>query len=357
VTELKVDEITNYLAQTGWRQNPRGWYGAEVWRHSGDVEVLVPVRDGMGDGETRIRELLRCLSALEERPSGEIAREIAGPPLDSQFIRTFPVGHDSGYTSLIGGLQTVQGVKDALGAAARAVAEGPHFAFTGRAPAMVGDLLRRVELGPTRAGSYVVEVRVPTDPSTDEALPGRSVLVQLHEAIAVAHDAVTAGRTEAFDATVTAGVSADLCDALSQLSGPQKSEPFEISFRWAYARPSDVAATTLRFPESAGGLLQAAGRHLRGQNASGAATVTGIIEGLHDDPKRDDRWRVQVRGELRTEESRSSRRAVWVRLSDQDTYDDAIAAHRARRPIHASGELSSATGRVELVPTGGFDIT
>ncbi|MER7929720.1 hypothetical protein ABTY96_42435 [Streptomyces sp. NPDC096057] len=357
---LKVDDIASYLAETGWERDPQGWRGASVWQHPGDYEVLVPARDGMGDNDRRVREILCCLCALEDRPASDIALEIARPQLDKQSFRTFPTGHDPGYTSLLLGTQTVLGVRNVLTAAARTVVQGPHFAFAGRQPSVVGDLLRAAELGPSRAGSYVVEIRVAADATartpSGEQVTGRAVLVQMLEAVSAAQAAVAADAPAAFDETVTAGVSADLCKALSELSGFDRSEPFEIGFRWARSQPLDAPSRVVAFPETSGSLLHAASLRLRGLNATGAATVSGVVEGLHDDSSGNDRWRIKVRGELRTEHAELVRRAVWVRLPDQASYDRAITAHRERQVITVMGDLSSMTGRVELVPGLGFDI-
>ncbi|MGD6741604.1 hypothetical protein ACOKM3_07120 [Streptomyces sp. BH106] len=357
---LKVDDIASYLADTGWERDPRGWRGASVWQHPGDYEVLVPARDGMGDSDRRVREILRSLCALEDRPVGDIALEIARPQLDKQSFRTFPDGHDPGYTSLLLGTQTVLGVRNLLTTAARTVVQGPHFAFAGRQPAAVGDLLRTAELGPSRAGSYIVEIRVAADAMAQapsgEQVTGRAVLVQMLEAVSAAQAAVAADAPAAFDETVTAGVSADLCKALSELSGHDRNEPFEIGFRWARSQPLDVPSHVVAFPETSGSLLRAASLRLRGLNATGAATVSGVVEGLHDDSSGIDRWRIKVRGELRTEHAELVGKVVWVRLPDQASYDRAITAHRERQVITVVGELSSTTGRVELVPGRGFDI-
>src|SRR5262249_43496728 len=156
----------------------------------------------------------------------------------------FPANHDSGCTSLLSGVQIVQGVRNILGTAARTVLQGPHFAFAGRPPGAVGDVLRAAELGPSRAGSYVVEVRLATDVTAGapggEGVGGRAVLVQMLEAVSAAQAAVLADEPAAFDETVTAGVSADLCKALSDLSGSDRNEPFEITFRWARSQPLDA---------------------------------------------------------------------------------------------------------------------
>lgn len=350
---LQIADIVSYLATTGWERDADGWHGASVWRHSGDFEVLVPAQDRMGDGERRIRDVLRCLCVLEERPMSEIAAEIARPFLDRQLFRTFPADHDAGYTSLAAGVRAVAGVRSLLGTVTRTVLQGPHFAFTGQPPAAVRDILRAAELGSARAGSYVIEVRLAADATARSGsggeLAGRTILVQMLEAVSAARNAVLADSLEAFDDTVTAGVSAELCQALSTFSG--RNEPFEITFRWARARPLGTPSHVVEFPPSSEAVFQAAATRLRGLNATGSATVTGVVSGLQDDAEGGDRWRVKVRGDLQTERVEQSRRtAVWVRLADEAAYDRAIAAHREGRQITISGELSSTAGRVELVP-------
>jgi len=354
-TPLKIADIVSYLAETGWERDPEDWHGASSWRYPGDFEVLVPAQDGMGDGERRVREILRWLCAVEGRAVSEIAQEISRPYLDRLLFRTFPKNHDAGYTSLVSGMQAVEGVRKLLATATRTVLQGPHFAFAGRPPAAVGNVLRAVELGSARAGSYVIEVRLPAEVPVQsrqgDPPAGRTVVAHMLEAVGAARNAVLAGSPEAFDEAVTKGVSRDLCQALSSFSTHGRNEPFEITFRWARARPLDTPSHTLAFPPTSESLLQAAAIRLRGLNASGAATVTGIVSGLQDDSASGDRWRIRIRGDLRTEHAEQSRQAtVWVRLADQATYDRAITAHRERRRITVSGELSSTTGRVELVP-------
>lgn len=357
-TELRVHDITSYLAETGWQREARGWRGAALWQHPSDYEVLVPVRDGLGDGERRIWEILHCLSAVEQRPSQDIAAEISNPHWDRQFFRTFPAGHDSGYTSLLSGVQVVHGARDVLAASARAALQGPHFAFAGPAPRAVKEALRAAELGPSQAGSYIVEVRLSTIVATHvrggSDVPGRAISLQVHEAVAAAQAAVLTGQESAFDETVTAGVSADLCRALGDLAGTGHDEPFEIAFRWARSQPVEGPVLPAAFPGGAAPLLRSAAKRLRSLNASGPATVTGVVEGLYDDADGGDRWRIKVRGELHSERAGPARRSVWVRLADQATYDRAMTVHRQREVIVVTGELTSATGRVELLPGRDF---
>ncbi len=355
---LKVTDIVGYLADTGWQaatgDQPNGGR-ATLWYHPDDFEVLVPARDGMGDADRRIREILLCLADLENRPATDIASEIALPQLDRQFFRTFAPDHDPGYTSLVSGVQTFNAIRSLLDVATRTVVQGPHSTFVGTAPTVLRDVLRTAELGPTRVGSYVVEMRLtvgafPQD-TTGEQLSGRAVIAQMLESVTAAQAAVMTGSPAAFDEAVTGGVSANLCRALSDLCGADRKDAFEIMFRWARSAPlGETPSHVVPFPAGSGALLRAASGRLRNLVASGPATVTGVVESLHDDAAGGDRWRIKVRGELRTNLTYRGRRAVWVRLADQASYDRAITAHREHRRITVSGELTSAAGRVELIP-------
>jgi hypothetical protein len=184
---------------------------------------------------------------------------------------------------------------------------------------------------------------------------GRAVVSQVHDATAAAQGAIEAGGVEAFDDTVTAGVSANFCEALSDLAGQDRRTPFAIRFGWAVTSPSELGAVTMRFPRDTGPVIRAGAARLRHLQATGPATIVGRIEELHDDPT--DRWRVRVRGELRTGRLTELRRAAWVRLADDRAYQLAIEAHRTHRSVTATGMLTSTNNRVELSTNPGrFDI-
>ncbi|MGH3166486.1 MAG: hypothetical protein ACRDN0_11415 [Trebonia sp.] len=315
----------------------------------------MPPRDDLADTDLRVRELLTVLTTVEQRPTNDIVVDISAPLEDVQSFRTFPEGMPSGFTSLDAGINALTGVQSMIGVAARTVTEGPRPEFRNRAPAAVNRLLRRVRLGPGRPGSYIFSVRIPVDgPETPDRLDeplGRQVARQLHEAVSAVRAATERAEREgltAFDDTVTAGVSANLCQALSVLAGPEQTQAFEVAFRWGRGLPSDLLADTVHFTDGAGRVIRDAARHLKEVRISGSAEVTGYVESLHDQPETADRWRIKVRGDLTTRGRTGYSRTVWIRLDGQDAYDHAIAAHRDRLLVRARGELSAARGRVEL---------
>lgn len=355
IVRPSVADISTYLQHTGWHQQTRAWRGASIWTQPEGHEVLVPARDDLGDADLRVREILAALSAVEKREPDEIASEIDAPHMDVQSYRTFPDGMPSGYTPLSVGLRAVQGVRDVVGAAARTAVEGPQPVYEGGNPTEVKALLGQVQLGPGRLGSFQFTVRTPLEPAL-----GRPATWQLYRA--VTEIAVAVRRSEGsnlgvFDETVTAGVSANLCEALSGLAGQRRRQPFEVAFRWGRGMATDALPATVRFAAGEGTVVHAAAIHLRQASLAGDAEIVGTVESLHDDPVRGDRWRIKVRGALTMAERTATDRAAWVRLWDQVRYDAAITAHRAGRRVRAAGELSTARGRVEIeVDREGFEV-
>jgi hypothetical protein len=349
-----VREIRSYLMGNTWRQSAT-WRGASVWSHPDGYEVLLPPSDDLGDTGLRIRELLTVLAAAEHRPVDDIAVDIGAPADDVQSFRTFPDGMPAGFIPLKSGIDVLRSVQALLGGAARTVLEGPLPQFSGKAPPSVSDLLRRVRLGPAQPGSYVVTVRVPANGPDDPGGPaeplGRQAARQLHEAVTAVRAATDLAGDDgvtAFDDAVTAGVSADLCEALTVLAGSGQAQPFEVSFRWGRGAGPQLNADTVHFAEGAGRVISAAARHLRQVRISGPAEVGGYVESLHDRPETADRWRIKVRGDLTTPSGTTYSRSVWIRLDGQDSYDRAIVAHRDQLLVRARGEMDATSRRVEL---------
>lgn len=341
-----VADIRTYLLDSGWRQE-RTWNDASVWSHVEGHEILLPPRDDMTDIRPRIHELLTVLTAVEQRPAEEIRSEISSPYTDLHLYRLFPEGGSAAFAPLPAALRALHGIREIVRTAARAIVEGPAVVFPRGAPRAVNDLLNDVQLGQSRSDGHVITVRMPLDRSP----LGRLVSRQVYEAVAAVRHAV-AQATERdltpFEEVVTAGVSANLCEALSELAGRRQEEPFDIAFRWGRGLASGLRAETIGFAEGAGRVVRAAAAHLRETDVSGDGVVTGVVESLYDRLD-DDRWRIRIRGELRSPDGSQIGRAVWVRLDGPASYERAIVAHRSRERVRATGTLSNLNGRIELV--------
>ena len=375
----QVRDIRSYLLGGGWTQHDETWRGASIWSNADGREVLVPATDELADMGLRITDILTVLTDAEERPASEIVTDIVTPLVDIQLYQ-IPV--QEGFFSLPAGLHTLQGARTLITVAARAVVQGPLSVIQHGTPAPVTELLRRIELGDGNPGTGTFSVRIPlTTPNgatvsgtpgeaTDGPPLGRQVGYQLRASIIAAHTAAIQSDPVAFDDAVPAGVSADLCKALAELTGPRHDHAFEISFRWGRGITADVPADAVRFPAEVVPAVAAGAERLRQLEAaarsaasarldSGTAMVTGRVASLHG-PTRNGGWLVRVRGDLIVNGVVEGIRTVPVLLGDAVAYDRAIEGHRSGGAVRARGALSrSPTGKpIELrVDDGAFGIS
>jgi hypothetical protein len=354
---IDPDALMGYLTSRGWR-NEGTWRGALVWSATG-TQLLIPPRQVYPDDEELLHEAVAKLAAVEDRPEEDIRLDITEPMVDRLDIRTLPAT-PSGTIPLLSGAKAVDSIVEILDTSARTVEEGTHLVFTGRRSGHVQDFLSRVRLGTSRPGSYVFSARVPVDISDhhqaslfddDEPAPfGRQVLETLDRALRAAHAAceqVIRG-TATFDLIedhVEDGLSADFCEAVAGLAGYSLDRPFEMSFGWARGL-SAPAGGTIRFTATMASVLSQAGKQLKELSRIGAATITGIIEDLHDDGVEPPR--IKIRGELQTSTDVVVR-AVWVVVGNAD-YARAGDMHYRRLPVRVSGRLVTTGTRLELRP-------
>jgi hypothetical protein len=359
-----VQDIQTYLFDTGWQRQPQTWNDASIWSNADGREVLVPSSDELADTDLRVAEIMSALTVVEGRPAGEIAGDINTPFDDVQLYRAFP---DDDFISLAAGLLMLRSMRDLISVAARTVVDGPHPVLPGVTPRPVNDLLQLIRLGPDRSADHLFTVRIPLTSAAgspgngqpwiaaDTTPLGRQIGHQLRAAVVAAQAAAEQATEQdltAFDESVAAGVSANLCEALSGLSGRQRTQPFEIAFRWGRGLRSDVPADAVRFPGGTGTTFRAGAARLR-QLASPlgitrTAAVTGLVQSLHGQSPNDG-WRINIHGDLFADGSVDSGRTVPVWLDSQITYDRAIAAHRSGQRVRAHGELSGSGGRTELI--------
>ncbi|MGW6282001.1 hypothetical protein [Kribbella sp. NPDC055071] len=348
MTEIGVGEVNDYLADAGWSRTERTWHGAAIWSNGTD-EVLVPPHDGMGDGAARLRELLVALEHIESRPTREIARDIAYPLVDSAVYQAPAQTGPDGFVPLPSGLGALQGVHDMLRTAAADVLAAPGLE-PGTANA-VADLLGGIHLGNVTAREITWAFLIPLEPRPDRIPVGRQVLIRMFQATNDVRRALV-------EPDLDPAVGPEFCAALSTLAGEELGRPFQLAFRWGRGVPSDLPDQVVSFPAGAGQLIQDLSRRRRESSGAaappeGPATITGVVEALHDSETGDDRHRVKVRGRLVIADRAPARRVIWVRLADQAAYEIALAAHRSHRRIEVRGVWTESVKNVRILAEPG----
>ena len=170
-------EAALYLRSRGWAEASSQPGRASYWRVAmGDkqYEALLPLDHGLHDYALRMGELLHVLAAAEDRPQPEIYSDLLLVTADVTRIRIVDPESADGTLPIEDNAQIAQRARDLMLAAACA-ATGRRSVWHARKPAQAVDHVRKVRIGQSERGSYVIKVISRVTPSLQ---PGSGTLFQ-----------------------------------------------------------------------------------------------------------------------------------------------------------------------------------
>jgi hypothetical protein len=277
-----------------------------------EFEVLLPLNSDIPDYALRIGDLLGVVAAAERRSQWDVYNDLLTITSDVIRIRIADAELRDGSLPIEEHAQIAQKARDLVLAAACATTE-KRAVWHKRKPGQAMEHVRRVRIGQSERGSYVVTVLSRITPELhgassqlfEPAAPydRRVTLTLAHSLLALAGASEQAALTQnmaAFDDAVARGVNSNLCDAVAGLwGGDEVQRNLEFSFSWSPTRPvaSDeikrVAFSSDRVPliREAARLMwerapspdfELSGPVVRLERAEGAAigkvTVVGIVD-------------------------------------------------------------------------------
>jgi hypothetical protein len=360
IAALSPNHVGAYLTARGWAN--RGAFGAHGRLYSramaGETQELVlPTRPTITDFTRRMAELVEALAQVESRTSSAVLFDLTLTAYDVVRIRSRDADA-YGSVRFAEGLQLCEEARNLLVASARAAsADVPRKAWKGRRPESINEYLQRVRLGQTEKSSFSLTILSPYAfevPSAvlsqgslfDEEAFGRRVTRKFATALCAIEVALGEALSDpipAFERTVEAGVSADLCEALGNLA--DNDIGVEVSVSWSPAKPitrlppSDVRLSLT--PRSATVLKEVARAFARAEPELDRH-IEGIVTQMGDDTPAFDGFttvEAAVEGRLRR---------VHVQFNAADR-DFLIEAYKKRAPIRIEGELVSEGNRLKLV--------
>lgn len=355
-----------YLMLTGWERTSTGELG-DRWRYVDDARVRnVAVPHDQLDATDRATMLSKVVSVLQEvegRPPERIAADLRDADSDIVSFRVVAPQLSDGEMPLTAAPEMLNGAREALKAAARAETHRRAFYSGGQLPSSVSQFLDGARVGPAEAGSVILNVRSRVEPSTPEQaqtalIPeaerpaievpfGRRALRRLVSGVraakTVAHrEAMSLTEQDAFDDEIEDGLSANLCEALTELATKDVAGELDaqvtVGVRWALFYPSDEARTTLEMTTPELKTMDDIATRLRNIGPLPDQQLVGHVRELHREPGEGDgtvRVSADVRGQLAV---------VRLYLAAPD-YDTALRAHGENREIEFSGTLEKA-GRI-----------
>lgn len=346
VAALRPLEIASYLHASAWKRSEvkEGQYA--VWTWGDDVEAFLPLRIDTSDYALRMGDLLAVLAVVEKRSQWDVYSDLLITASDVVRIRIADVELSDGTLPIEEHAQIAQKARDLMLAAACAAKE-KRAVWHKRKPADAMEHVRRVRIGQSERGSYVMTVMTRVTPALRsssgqlfEAEPPydrrvTQTLAQSLSALAGATEqAALSQRMDAFDGAISRGVNANLCDAVVGLwGGDELQRNLEFSFSWSPTRP--VAANEVkqvRFTSDRVPLIREAGQLLRERAPVPDFELSGPVVRL-DRPEGAALGKVTVYAIVGDRHAR-----VALELGDPE-YQMVVAGHGEGRTISVYGTL------------------
>ena len=310
-----------------------------------DVELLVPLDKSDSGFSTRIEELLHNLTVVLNQPLRDLLVSIRAQ--NDDVIRLVLGTIKPGSIDLEKGTRAASALRTLLLSGARA-AEEPRLAFAGRASESVRRFSEGLRLGMSEPGSYILTVSSPLDIDTaddlasDVPFPRRSISTTARACLA-AKDLATSPDwqdIDGFQKYQEAGVSANLCAAIAELSQTSETDEFRLQFQWSAIFPAPQVHQVSFNGRDGEELLRAAGA-LRERALDSLDDVSGRVERLSSENPAD--------GGIATVRASVGGRFVLVDvILKANQYDAALRAHSRSSAVRAVGRVTR-KGRIRVI--------
>lgn len=329
--------LSAYARLKGWKKTEPYGNHSDVYSGTNLPEVVLPRTRRLADYANVVSRLARIFAEVAETDELDLLRELTLADHDAIHVRAS--GNHA--VSVTDGIALIAGAKDMISAAARSIFERPRAVYQGQPAQEVSEYLQGIRLGSMEQGSFVVTFLPPSVPPAVDGVKRdmsmerepiqRQATWQLANALGATSQAMAetiGGRGDAFDDAVAKGTSANLCDALAEMTAP--FETLDLSLTWALTRPLPHADTARRFgfTKNDSCILQEAARALRERRVQSEVRLSATIEGLHR-PGCEATLRTELDGKMQT---------VIAQLSRED-YERAIDIHRKNTAAEWAGDL------------------
>ena len=342
--------LAAYARAEGWAKTETYGSHSDVYNGGTLPEIIVPRTNHLADYASVVARLIKIFADVAEM--SEIALHNDLVTADRDVIRVRVDGEDN-TVDINSGTSLVSGARDMLLAAACSL-NNPRPLYRAGANREAVDFVNQVRLGQTEPGSFVVTLLPPMiAPPTQKLLTpdmgdinppvARRVTRRLYDALVATRKALEStmgGDTEAFTDAIVSGASANLCDALAQMTEP--FHELEVRVTWARTRPVSTSRSTVRFNRDDTPVLSEAARGFRNREPIPDVHLPCSVQKLQRDDGETD-GTVTLRTAIK-----DKIQSVTAVLSQSD-YNRAIDAHKGKVPIIATGDLDRFRQRWRLL--------
>jgi hypothetical protein len=344
--------LAGFARGEGWTKSESYGSHADVYTASGKPEIILPRSDRLGDYPSVVSKLISIFAEATQQDELVTYRNLCVADRDVVRIRAFG-GDDDGTVPIDAGVEIVTHARQMVLAAACA-ARTPQALYRAGANKEATDYLRRVKLGQTEHGSFVVTLLAPIPPdlqfgqrdlfpSIDDEPFERQVTRRLAGSLDALRGAVERAASgdgqEAFERAVAEGVSGNLCEAVAELI--TQSAGIDISVTWARTRPTPEAQHRVSFSGSDRDIVKEAARIFRARHPRTDVSLAGKVLRL---ARRDD----EVDGSITLKANVDGKLQSVSAILDQTNYSIAVDAHKNKDAVLVKGDLERVGQRWQL---------
>ena len=277
--------LRSYVAAQGWREvEPYGDAGYVYAQDEISDAIIIPSRQDFSDYALAVSRIILTLAETEERDELAIARDLSLAHFDRIRVRIREDMED-GSVSLDSGVALIKQARNMLLSAACST-KSPRTSFRLGSNRAANEYIEKVRLGQTERGSFVVNLLSPavlTLPSyatknphppqtSDRDTFERRVTRKLATGLQTIHEETKTAYAKSghFNRILEQGiehygVSANLCEAVSELVDTGNESGVDISISWAMAYPSSKNRVQVQFDSEDAHILKEAASALRRQ--------------------------------------------------------------------------------------------
>ncbi|MCG8671026.1 MAG: hypothetical protein MI867_16585 [Pseudomonadales bacterium] len=239
---LRPNQMLAYLTAHGWREDGSIGEFASVWHRAEEehyeFEIIQPLKYDLKDYIQRTFDLVNTLSKFENRSIQEILHDLINFHADVIKIRVVHTDVENGSIPLSDGVLLVEKAKELLTSVTRSTFSKRRY-FSGGVSQEITDFIDKFRLGQTEIGSYVVNLIIPVERSSEkqedlnEVSLTRTVTHTLSRSLTAIDKSIESYKSthdeQVFERAVEQGVSANLCDALVGLTGESQARDVNIT--------------------------------------------------------------------------------------------------------------------------------
>lgn len=360
-SQLSIEQVEAYLKTNGWEYFRKYKNVISIWYNEAysKEELIVPIDKSIGDYYIIVNQFITSLSKIENVTKNEVLDKISKILLTGVSIRLTSDDVGDGSIQYEEGLALIKNAKDLLISAALSAYKKKSY-YIGTYPEVVDNYVKRIRLGQTEKGSYIVNLLAPVTQLTkkiDQLFTDKpydhkvyySLISELKALEKEAEICIKRPIIKEVKEYVDLGISANLCDSVINLVGSKENTTVEISITPSAYIDKNSIKTTVKMVPSYLPHLKEVSETLKKEAYYHQILIFGSVAKLQREIDRED-GDIVIIGIYDGKD-----RQMNTHLEKID-YIKAIVAHKEKLSVKIIGDLEITMNKARIVNISLFEL-